>query len=394
MACISDTVAAENGGGNDSNGSSGNDPEQQQQQELPQLESSSPDGKKPIPRRNLSEAFEALCTTGSDFHELEDDDDDEEDDVNSKVIHLVSPPPSITTTISTEMLDKQTSQQPALISPTTVTDMMGVNTSSSNSSSSMTVATPTPTTVTATPAAATAPLARSVTPPPPPSPAVTTTSTTPALELRSYEFDLHPDLRRELSQALVNRVSFYGIVHDINKEAACMAANDPKPGHGDNMMMMVSPPYSSNMMMMHSMDNNGLLLGGGGLKEEKNSPLIQAVMTTTGNESSLSRSGESIVTAATIDEEQWLLDAIQARRADERSTTATAGGLLNSTLPPVCPPTFSQAMGEKEYEITNPVHALSGGNRTQLWKPSRSWWEAKSGKNPWIEPSSHNKRWR
>jgi hypothetical protein len=32
--------------------------------------------------------------------------------------------------------------------------------------------------------------------------------------------------------------------------------------------------------------------------------------------------------------------------------------------------------------------------RTQLWKPSRSWWEAKSGKNPWIEPSLHNKRWR
>lgn len=33
-------------------------------------------------------------------------------------------------------------------------------------------------------------------------------------------------------------------------------------------------------------------------------------------------------------------------------------------------------------------------SRTQLWKPSRSWWEAKSGKNPWIEPNSHNKRWR
>jgi hypothetical protein len=49
-------------------------------------------------------------------------------------------------------------------------------------------------------------------------------------------------------------------------------------------------------------------------------------------------------------------------------------------------------MGEKEYE--NPIASLPGVSRTQLWKPSRSWWEAKSGKNPWIEPTSHNKRWR
>jgi hypothetical protein len=131
------------------------------------------------------------------------------------------------------------------------------------------------------------------------------------------------------------------------------------------------------------MMDNGVMVG---LKEE-DSPLIQAV---TGETSPRS---ESVVTAAMIDEEQWLLDAIQQRRPEERSTTAaTAGGVLSLAQPPVCPPTFSQAMGEKEYD--NPVHALSGGNRTQLWKPSRSWWEAKSGKNPWIEPSSHNKRWR
>jgi hypothetical protein len=37
---------------------------------------------------------------------------------------------------------------------------------------------------------------------------------------------LHPDLKRDLSQALVNRVSFYGVIHDINKEATAMASND------------------------------------------------------------------------------------------------------------------------------------------------------------------------
>ena len=112
--------------------------------------------------------------------------------------------------------------------------------------------------------------------------------------------------------------------------------------------------------------------------KEEDSPLVQAV---TGCKTARA---ETAVQQAVIDEEQWLLDAVNNRGSDERSTASAAGA--------ACPPTFSQAMGEKEYE--NPVHALSGGNRTQLWKPSRSWWEAKSGKNPWIEPSSHNKRWR
>ena len=46
--------------------------------------------------------------------------------------------------------------------------------------------------------------------------------------LSSYRFHLHPSLQRGLSDALVGRVSFYGIIHDINKEASAMAANDPK----------------------------------------------------------------------------------------------------------------------------------------------------------------------
>jgi hypothetical protein len=66
-----------------------------------------------------------------------------------------------------------------------------------------------------------------------------------------------------------------------------------------------------------------------------------------------------------LDEEAWLLQTI-ANASEESCRSAD---------------TFSQAMGEQE-------------SRTQLWKPSRSWWEAKSGKNPWMEPFAHNQRWR
>ena len=85
-----------------------------------------------------------------------------------------------------------------------------------------------------------------------------------------------------------------------------------------------------------------------------------------------------------IDEEQWLIDTIANRKKEEKS------GLQD-----VCPSTFSEAIGEKDAEICDidPVSNLNS-SRTQLWKPSRSWWEARSGKNPWIEPSYHNKRWR
>ena len=115
-------------------------------------------------------------------------------------------------------------------------------------------------------------------------------------------------------------------------------------------------------------------------QDEKYDALIIAA---TGEHSSapVLQEHDKVVTTAVIDEEQWLLDAIQARGSDEcRSTTN------------VCPPTFLQAIGERDYD--NPLTSLSNGSRTQLWKPSRSWWEAKSGKNPWIEPKSHNKRWR
>ena len=105
-------------------------------------------------------------------------------------------------------------------------------------------------------------------------------------------------------------------------------------------------------------------------EEEEHSPLVLAA---TGR---VKERTAATVKSACIDEEVWLLSTIANRNETVRS----------------CPDTFLQAMGEKEYE--NPVQSLAGGSRTQLWKPSRSWWEAKSGKNPWIEPASHNKRWR
>ncbi|KAL7570459.1 hypothetical protein ACA910_004245 [Epithemia clementina (nom. ined.)] len=164
----------------------------------------------------------------------------------------------------------------------------------------------------------------------------------PNNDLPPYEFNLHRDLSRDLSSALISRVSLYAVIHDINKEAAALAANDP----------------------LSKEDS-----------KEEQSPLVQAV---TGSEAI--KEGSEVIKSAMIDEETWLLDAIANRTRDGEYEVQA------------CPPTFLQAMGEKEYE--NPVHALSGASRTQLWKPSRSWWEAKSGKNPWIEPNSHNKRWR
>jgi hypothetical protein len=155
------------------------------------------------------------------------------------------------------------------------------------------------------------------------------------------QFTLHSDLQRELSQALVNRVSFYSVIHDINKEALAMAENDSLS-----------------------------------LKEDESESALVVAVTGGSLCATMKRTNADV---AVIDEETWLLSTIATRSSEGRAVAA-------------CPPTFLQAMGEKEYE--NPVASLSNGSRTQLWKPSRSWWEAKSGKNPWIEPSSHNKRWR
>lgn len=81
-------------------------------------------------------------------------------------------------------------------------------------------------------------------------------------------------------------------------------------------------------------------------------------------------------TATLLDEEWFLLSAIASR--EQWEVEANGEALL---------PTFAEAMGETKEES-------AAGSRTQLWKPGRSWWEAKSGKNPWVEPVVHNNRWR
>jgi hypothetical protein len=162
--------------------------------------------------------------------------------------------------------------------------------------------------------------------------------------------DLHPDLQRDLSPSTVQRVSLYSIIHDINKETTNLQSHDPLALSGGS---EADPQYASPLVMAAL----------------KGSDASYATMTP--SHSSASYTSEPPQDAC-IDEEQWILRAITEEQEHTNDIASS------------CPPTFSQAMGEKEYE----------NSRTQLWKPSRSWWEAKSGKNPWIEPASHNKRWR
>ena len=176
----------------------------------------------------------------------------------------------------------------------------------------------------------------------------------------SSAFQLHPDLQRELTEHHLQRVSIYSLVHDINKEAATMYAHDPL--------------YSKKSLSSPE-NSRGV-----------DSPLIQAIKgRAASSQEKDDRDPNNPMhsnTIAIIDEEQWLLSAISQRSSEETAKLSVSQ----------CPSTFLQAMGEKEYE--NLVHPVTGNARAQLWKPSRSWWEAKSGKNPWIEPISHNKRWR
>ena len=80
---------------------------------------------------------------------------------------------------------------------------------------------------------------------------------------------------------------------------------------------------------------------------------------------------------------------------EEEAAACRAAGL---------PLTFYEAFGEKGAGGAPVWSGLDAGkagakgaetsNRTQLWKPGRSWWEAKRGKNPYLEPVAHNNRWR
>ena len=154
------------------------------------------------------------------------------------------------------------------------------------------------------------------------------------------EFHLAPALTAALSTGLVSRVSFYSVVRDINAEASSCLSTDPLGREvvaGDGRIHVHPSPEE---------ESKSILLGKG------------------------CRFSNSL-----LDEEWFLLSAIASRSIEE--VESNSDQLL---------PTFAEAMGETVEEST--------GSRTQLWKPGRSWWEAKSGKNPWVEPVVHNNRWR
>mmetsp|Transcript_59705 Transcript_59705/g.176917 ORF Transcript_59705/g.176917 Transcript_59705/m.176917 type:complete len:1342 (-) Transcript_59705:293-4318(-) len=244
---------------------------------------------------------------------------------------------------------------------------------------------------------------------------------------RPHEFNLVPALTLSLPRPVANRVSFYSVLHDINKEVTGMAANDHSNYTRKGEAVASASAGMQGMGIAPSASSDRDENGGEPPKDEEDHPLVVAVngppppKAVDSAESAHSQDGSTVgenppkskfVHAALIDEERWLLSAIDSRSPEEIDALRERG----------CPSTFAEAIGEKETssgsrgeqeggggggegrknnpagginngQTANPLSSLSN-SRTQLWKPSRSWWEAKSGKNPWIEPSSHNKRWR
>ena len=176
---------------------------------------------------------------------------------------------------------------------------------------------------------------------------------TPLPTIKIPHFALPSKLQMNLPQPVIDRCSLYSVIYGTNKEVQDMAAHD-RNSHDEEVQDEDSPLVCA-------------VNGSVGIKAEKND-----------------RNLEDLVI---LDEEKWLLAVIAGRSEDELYTRE-------------CPPTFAEAIGEVEPDASsssclsmNPLSVIAY-SRTMLWKPSRSWWEAKSGKNPWIEPKSHNKRWR
>lgn len=234
-------------------------------------------------------------------------------------------------------------------------------------------------------------------------------------------FHLHEALRGTLSQGLIDRVSFYSIVRDINKEALDAVMTDPRGSvyndgsvHGGSDEVMKSPVKASCLPRELSLVDGKLVAGRNRVtaedgkihvhpnpKEERNSVLVIACLSDEKNpneasdmnectendyaisapNSNPSASCSPLLGAALLDEEWWLMAAIASRTPEEV--------MINQSTKLL--PTFHEAIGEKDVVL----ETIAGGtSRTQLWKPGRSWWEAKSGKNPWVEPVVHNNRWR
>lgn len=252
-------------------------------------------------------------------------------------------------------------------------------------------------------------------------------------------FHLHEKLRGNLRQGLIDRVSFYSIVRDINKEALDAAMTDPKGGiyndgtvHGklrqmkrmgdnqsdnaggnavtdgslkrvedaaaavhDTMSKNPSPPTIANGTHQVIAEDGKIHLHPNP-QEERESLLVMACLPDeqgveedrcpTSTASNAPKTVSPSLGAALLDEEWWLMSAIASRAPEEVALNQSTQLLA----------TFYEAMGEKESSAnaTDGNNTAGASSRTQLWKPGRSWWEAKSGKNPWVEPVVHNNRWR
>jgi len=174
---------------------------------------------------------------------------------------------------------------------------------------------------------------------------------------------LHEDLCGEMHQGLIDRVSFYCIVRDINKEATDAAMTDPK-GH----------LYNDEAVSNNVNAKDGKVHAHPIQARESNNILVLACMENS------EETWKPSMGLTLLDEEWWLLSAMASRSPEEVALNHASA----------LPSTFSEALGEKDSSTSDSMST----SKTQLWKPGRSWWEAKSGKNPWVEPAVHNNRWR
>mmetsp|Transcript_19117 Transcript_19117/g.38783 ORF Transcript_19117/g.38783 Transcript_19117/m.38783 type:complete len:1041 (-) Transcript_19117:115-3237(-) len=218
---------------------------------------------------------------------------------------------------------------------------------------------------------------------------ITTTELDNRVKVASVQmpsFHLHESLRGELSQGLIDRVSFYSIVRDINNEAIDAAISDPKGRVYNDGSVHGRKGAAANGGNAVVAEDGKVHVHPNPEEESKSVLVVATCMCESCSEKGESNSPEMLqpppLGAALLDEEWWLLGAIAMRSPDEVAINRSTKLL----------PTFSEAMGEKDDSVEGRNPAAS--SRTQLWKPGRSWWEAKSGKNPWVEPVVHNNRWR
>ena len=215
------------------------------------------------------------------------------------------------------------------------------------------------------------------------SPAITTTRLENGVEVASIEmpsFHLHESLKGEMCQGLIDRVSFYSIVRNINKEALDAAMSDPR-GHEFNDGSVHGRKGTISNGGNAVVAEDGKVHVHPNPDAESRSVLVAACLAECSSEHSDMFQKPPPLGAALLDEEWWLLGAIAARPPEEVAANQAAE----------LPHTFAEAMGEKD---DSSDRNAASSSRTQLWKPGRSWWEAKSGKNPWVEPVVHNNRWR